>query len=336
MDQIQNELELMAQGAATICQYATSKSDAVERWVKLFGYARAEAESKIERRREDINSTTISMEHWDMIREEKEAEGHDKESYEHSIDLLKHRQHSSQTPKSTAAVAQKRPARFLLKLEGPLQDIKTVQEAASLSCPPKIRQGSDDSGRPVRFCQIDSVARDKIINFVAGKAWAYDLTSNLLPDRTAEKNLSPTSAYPMLGIDGMLPQFRGGDHVLPRDNQYPVWYFFYGTLAQPKVLQSVCGEEQPTWNLHISYIFGGDLKTWGRKYKALVDHEGYAESKAVYGFSYLVVSEEVELALRVYETEKYEVVRCTIHLASGRRIMKGLTFKFVGDEVLEP
>lgn len=331
MEFFQEALELMAQGQATTYQDSAHESHTAERWTKLFGYTHAEAQDKIEQSRNDLNRTTITLEHWDMIRDEMEAEGHDKESYEHYLDISKRARHVSQPTSSQPTMALvKKPARFLLKLDGPFSDITIIQQAAALPHPPKIREGTDDSGRPVRFCEIDSLARDQITAFAQQNALSYNVTTNILPDRTAEKNLSPDSLHPTLGVESTLPQFRGTD-VSPHNDEYPVWYFFYGTLADPDILTAQTGVEEP--GLIPAHISGGVLKTWGGKYKALVDQRGHGKESNVAGHAFCVESENVETGLRVYETDKYEVVRCTIEM--GDRREQGLTFRFMGDDALD-
>lgn len=166
--------------------------------------------------------------------------------------------------------------------------------------------------------------------FAAQDTLSYNFTTNILPDRTAEKNLSPDSLHPTLGVESTLPQFRG-INASPHNDEYPVWYFFYGTLADPDILTLVTGVEEP--RLIPAHISGGVLKTWGGKYKALVDQRGHRKGSKVAGHAFCVESEKVELGLRVYETDKYEVVRCTIEM--GDRREKGLTFGFVGDDALD-
>lgn len=108
-------------------------------------------------------------------------------------------------------------------------------------------------------------------------------------------------------------------------NQHPVWYFFYGTLGQPDLLrlQDLLDLDFLP-GLQAAVVEGGRLESWGGKYKALVSGPPDA---IVPGWAYLVESLEHEEALRCYETEKYEVVRCTIILENGDRI-GGLTFRF--------
>lgn len=166
--------------------------------------------------------------------------------------------------------------------------------------------------------------------FAQQNALSYNFATNILPDRTAEKALSSDSLHPTLGIEATLPQFRS-TNASPRNDEYPVWYFFYGTLADPDVLTSQTGVEVP--RLIPAHISGGVLKTWGGKYKALVDQRGYGKESKVAGHAFCVESEKVETGLRVYETDKYEVVRCTIEM--GDRREQGLTFRFVGDDALD-
>lgn len=54
----------------------------------------------------------------------------------------------------------------------------------------------------------------------------------------AAKDFSADSIHPTLGKDCTMPQHRLGSDTdsLPHQSQYPVFYFFYGTLADPIVL----------------------------------------------------------------------------------------------------
>lgn len=95
-------------------------------------------------------------------------------------------------------------------------------------------------------------------------------------------------------------------------------------------------------------VAGGVVKKWRGKYNALLNCDGVEQSYAsgvdasglkimttngmtcVDGWAYLVETEEHEEALRLYETENYEIVRCTISMEDRSDVVKGLTFKFVG------
>src|SRR5271154_5944937 len=57
------------------------------RWQQLFCYTRAEAISRIEQHRSNLSRERVSDEHWEMVRCAKEADGYDREAYEHEIEL---------------------------------------------------------------------------------------------------------------------------------------------------------------------------------------------------------------------------------------------------------
>lgn len=80
----------------------------------------------------------------------------------------------------------------------------------------------------------------------------------------------------------------------------------------------------------LARIYGGQLKTWYGKYKALVDCD---VGDFVDGAAFLVESKEEEDALRYYETKNYEVVRCVTVWLEGDYVGQrayGLTFRFAG------
>ena len=79
-------------------------------------------------------------------------------------------------------------------------------------------------------------------------------------------------------------------------------------------------------DLRPACVTGGRIKTWAGKYKALVDDDS-ASASACIGWAYEVQCPEHEEALRIYETERYQVVRCTIEM--WEQSVGGLTFRFV-------
>ena len=76
--------------------------------------------------------------------------------------------------------------------------------------------------------------------------------------------------------------------------------------------------------LHPASVSNGILKTWGGKYKALVDA---GNGHTITGLAYEVLNAEHEEALRIYETSQYELLRCTIKFDDGHTT-PGLTFRF--------
>jgi hypothetical protein len=114
--------------------------------------------------------------------------------------------------------------------------------------------------------------------------------------------------------------------------KYPVHYFFYGTLADParlKRLFSLPASEIPS--LRPATLFHGRIRTWARKYRALIDEQ----DAMVNGFAYLCESADQEAALRLYEGDNYEVVAAKL-LIDAKEVL-GRTFRFAGfdDELTE-
>jgi len=226
------------------------------------------------------------------------------------------------------------------------------------------------------FCLIDGHPKAKLLqasyspsnkSTIAGFRPIFIKTAQM-----ARKELSPHSLYPTLGIDTTPPQFRPQppsvlsqgnqpDFSKSSQNECPVWYFFYGTLADSNVLARVLGldGDGSASPAEISYRkarlrsgtcvgnAGWRLTTWGGKYKALVDFSspsmasGEENGKSVEGSAYLVKTREEEDALRYYETDRYEAVRCGIELLDGLRgdggeqehepeRVNGLSFRIIG------
>ncbi|KAF3063505.1 hypothetical protein GL218_01826 [Daldinia childiae] len=322
-----DELESMAQVAIQQPQQLDEiDSDDIKRWQSLFGYTHAQAIQKIQEHRADLSRVLVTDSHWDIVRAEKEAEGYDKEAYEHSHSLMASLTSNSR-PQKIPIPNKTRPSVYLLKLEGPLDNVFQVQSVAGLDIAPQEHKGTDDSGEPTSFCKVDADTKQKLLDFIADQGSIFQPT--FIRYSRADKDLSTKSAYPTLGIDTTMPQHRlcsnDDPKLVPAQNQYPVWYFFYGTLADPSVLKRLLNI-----NIDPSYcpasVVGGVLKTWGGKYKALVDAPN---NKAVQGQAFLVKDQEQEECLQLYETDKYDVVRCEIQLR-GKKV-KGLTFRFIGD-----
>lgn len=257
-------------------------------------------------------------------------------TYEHAaamVGLTKHANKPSSTQQAILSPAKAR-AIYLLKLDSPLATPAKVQIAANLPAIPELYQGTSNEGGSL-FCKVDGRTKLAIENWLSTQN-GLELRVLFVPIGAAYKELSPNSLYPTLGKDFTLPQFRPQDAQLlttepsfgRTQDQYPVWYFFYGTLASIPTLHSLLSlskEEVPS--LHKAKVQGGRMKTWGMgKYNALVDGP---ETKYVRGSAYLVRSEEHEDRLRKYETEAYEVVRCLIEIDDT--IVQGCTFRFIGE-----
>ncbi|KAI1615620.1 hypothetical protein EDD37DRAFT_497627 [Exophiala viscosa] len=295
----------------------------VERWQVLFGLSRPEAAQAIEAHRNDFTKTRVSDELWEAVRPNKEPEGFDREAYEYSIT-----QKRVINTKATTATIES--GTFIVQLGGPLNCAGAIQEAAQLNAPPQLATGVGEHGQ-TQFCEIDVLAKSMLV------AWLAEHHPSFRPIivrlAKAKKDLCSRTLAPMLGVDSTLPQHRAvADSFtpLPRQNDYPVWYFFYGTLADPQVLTQHLGLEEKQPSFLPAHVCGGQVRTWAGKYKALVDAP---MENQVFGSAFLVTSREQEEALRFYETDKYDVVRCRI--VTEDDTLDGLTFRFNGTEGLE-
>ncbi|KAK0639869.1 hypothetical protein B0T16DRAFT_423850 [Cercophora newfieldiana] len=332
---IMDELESMAQFATDRDAEPGELDDtSIQRWQTLFGYSYPEAAEKLEAHRLDVCRNPISQAHWDMVRLEKEAQGYDKEAYEHACQALaSDSQARHEQPSARAASAGKAPSSYLLKMEGPLHDLDVIRATGCLSDQDagrlKLIAGTDDLGLPANFCILDEITKHNL------EAWFGAVRSTFarptfIRYSMAEKALSSFSCHPTLGVDATLPQNRlvsNSSLPSPMQDEYPVWYFFYGTLADPAVLgrQFQRGEDAEPLTYRPASITGGTLTKWGAKYLALVDACG---ESTVEGSAFLVHTREQEDALRGYETDRYHVVRCKIRMLDDKTLIKGLTFRF--------
>lgn len=254
-------------------------------------------------------------------------------TYEQAASLLNATKSTSKTSTQQTMLtpAQARTI-YLLKLDGPLSTPAKVQTAASLPTLPESHVGSSDDGTSI-FCKVDGLAKLAIENWLS--THNNEFRPLFVPFGRAYKELSSSSLYPTLGIDTTLPQFRPQDaHLLDSapcfgtaPGQFPIWYFFYGTLASTARLCSLLSlPENEVPVLCEASVRRGKMETWGNgKYNALVDGE---ESSRITGSAYQVTCEEHEDALRKYETAAYEVVKCEIEM-DGKTV-QGCTFRFAG------
>ncbi|KAI1171450.1 hypothetical protein F4777DRAFT_52257 [Nemania sp. FL0916] len=307
-----DELESLADAAMQ--QLEQPEHDDIKRWQNLFGFTYSQALKEILDHRLNLARPTVSESHWEMVRAEKEAVGYNKEAYEFSSTF--------KAPSSSEAHAVDSNRRYLLRLEDPLDNLAAVKAAAQLNEDPQVYYGTDDDEKPATFCIVSAAAKTNILAYLSGIKSCFQPT--FVPYSVASKELSLTSAYPTLGINATLPHHRPSSledpRLFPSQQEYPVWYFFYGTLADPAVLGRLLGIEPSYKDAH---VFGGSLITWGGKYNGLVNKP----KGCVHGSAFLVKDKEQEEILQCYETSNYEVVRCEIHTAD--ETIRGLTFRFI-------
>lgn len=234
---------------------------------------------------------------------------------------------------STCPVRRRRrvQATYLLRLEHPLVTPWDVANVLGLSRVPELETGYGEDGE-ANFCRLSQSSIDTL------DSW----TANHYPRKMFIKIRlgiahKDSLELPILGRDPTLPHHRPSMHYTPLksrvypEHEYPVYYFFYGTLASPSRLSRLFGiPSSQLSRLEAASLLDGQIRTWAGRYRALVDSPGVQ----VEGFVYSVLSVDQEDALRVYEGDSYEVVIARIIL-KGTEI-KGRTFRFSGfeDELL--
>ncbi|EEP76125.1 predicted protein [Uncinocarpus reesii 1704] len=139
-----------------------------------------------------------------------------------------------------------------------------------------------------------------------------------------ETDLSPYEV--MLASADYFTNPEGAAHPLPPE--YPVYYFFYGTLTAPVTIKRILDlAEEP--KVRKAQIIGYALGKWG-DYPALIDGE---QGQVVSGAAYLVESEEQAEKLAYYETNAYKVAPCWIFFTDNGTPAEasGKTFEYAGD-----
>ena len=328
------ELELMAQAASALQKNEEDMETTVTRWQTLFGYSASTAEFKIKDHQKNALNFAIFDDHWFIVRERMEAEGHDRESYEQfynyrqaTRDVINNQNLSMKGMRMLRALG------FLIKLEEPFINVKSIIQAAGLSldASTEVIPATDFFGEPCSFYRINMMDKLAIEEWLEKHPQPEFFSPTYVWD-SARKDLSSTFLYPTLGLDTTLPQYRPESDKTyrqtprPSQNEYPVWYFFYGTLLDKAILARLFGSD-----FHAPYceakIRGGIVKTMG-KYNALVDDE--SGTNVVHGKAMRIQTREHEERLRAYETNVYEVVRCNIQVGPNEFI-NGLTFRFIAD-----
>lgn len=242
---------------------------------------------------------------------------------------------SRHKPPTVAIMKPTKPEKYIFKLGGPLHSIEAIEAAGCLSEQDRavsVVHRTDDVGQPADFCVVSSSTKERILSRLDSTKSPFKPV--FVRYTQAEKALSSTSHFPTLGIDTTLPQHRLIPVATPSpvQNKYPVWYFLYGTLTDPAILARLIGgtESGTATQYRPAKIQRGRVATWGGKYSALVDAP--ADAPHIQGSAFLVETPAQEDALRCYETDKYEVVRCEIEMLDDGTVVKGLTFRFVGED----
>ncbi|KAF2188331.1 hypothetical protein K469DRAFT_703839 [Zopfia rhizophila CBS 207.26] len=233
------------------------------------------------------------------------------------------------SPSSTRPARRRRrvQATYLLRLEHPLLAPRDVANILGLSRVPQLETGSGEDGE-ARFCRLSQSSIDALDSWTA-KHYPRKMFTKIRLGIAHKDSLK----LPILGRDPTLPHHRPSVPTSPvkkriyPEYEYPVYYFFYGTLASPSRLSLLFGiPSSQLPRFEAAPLLDGQIRTWAGKYRALVDSPG----GKVEGCVYPVMSVDQEDALRVYEGDSYEVVGARVVL-EGRE-MEGRTFRFSGFE----
>lgn len=317
MDFLMEELERMGANAIDGFEDEPSEAD-IKRWQALFSMTHEDAEHSIKTYRADIHRQRFLDELWLELKASKEAQGFDRESCEYAL-FCRSKVNSAGAPTtaSTHPSSSNNVLRGLI-LGGPLNTPEDVQNIAGFT-PTVVTAESEESERS--FCYVTTDQEHRIRQGLNDRGISFKpcfITINI-----AAKDFS---TLPTLGVDDTtMPQNRlNSIEDLLEQQRFPVLYFFYGTLAQPKVLKRVLElqDELNSSSLKPAYILGGKITSLGQ-YRALVN----SSNSRVDGHAFMVQSEDQERALRLYETNMYEVVRCDIILRGESVPVKGLTFR---------
>ncbi|KAM3511634.1 hypothetical protein MY11210_004718 [Beauveria gryllotalpidicola] len=292
-----------------------------EHWMTTFSLTRAETIDEITKWRLDYSRDSLFQSAWDTIKESDAASGFTKESYEFSLTR-------GRTLKQNHATGTDDTGMYLLRMEEPLPTLTTIQELLNTD-QIEVVSGIDDEGKSVRFAYMTAPMKRLLESNLALSDTIY-FRPSFIRVSIAKKDISDNSRYPTLGIDSILPQYRAPSATYcfqPLQNEYPVRYFFYGTLADRAVLARVIGvSDADSIRYEPAVLSRAVLTSWAGKYRGVVDG---GPDDIVEGVVYWVKSREEEEALRIYETAKYEVVRCSIHLEEEVDVCMGLTFRLI-------
>ena len=332
---IMDALSVLNDMAANILPPTNISSSEAERWRLLFNLRTfSDAESAIESHRTDLTRTRVGDELWQTLQhtlEPVERDGKmvywDKEAYEFYLGMQ--RSGVSQTANEDRGEGRNSSGTWLITLTWPLDDVAVVERLLERKVKVRNATSVEREQREDMFVEVDGGERRLLQQWARTEGRGKELVCVKI--NKAKKELSSVSRAPFLGIDASLPQWRLNEReaLWPKQDDYPVFYFFYGTLMEEEVLKKHLALQHVDTLRYASYarVRRGKLNSWAGKYKALVDGE---PQDMVEGTAFLMQDEEQEDAVRVFETEAYEVVRCEIEMQCGVKVA-GLTFRFAGD-----
>jgi hypothetical protein len=310
----------------------------IQRWQKLFRYTRYEASRALIWQFTNRLWVTLSDHKWELVRTLPEAAYHDQESYSHLLVRRRLREKAKQRIKHDKKKDAKKyeNLRCVVGLSPILPTLKVVASYAKLRTTPKFLPkpfpGSLIAAHATTPRSV--VLRASAMQIVFADRWPW-IQATFRVVTLAEKDLSTVSIAPTLGRNATLPHLRlGSASTIPRpaQNEYPVWYFFYGLLGNSNTLAHLL--EIPAPGLRVARVTGG-ITVSSRNQRAMFDG---SEDDKVEGWAYQVMTREDEDILRIFARMCNEVVRCRIRFRGEGKAwdggeVDGLTFRHRDDMV---
>jgi hypothetical protein len=211
-----DELERLTNNAnASVTQstgFGPTSTD-VKRWTNLFNYNDLEARCLIQHHRDDVIRNRISDAHWDLVREEREALGYDREAYEHVLQIsdIFLEQAVAVPGKPGGINAQPGESVQIIRIGGILKDAEMVKEIGGLDEVPHVMEVISEEGIPARLCCVPVEAKRRI------KEW---LVMQRVPKQVVRKQPSSDhSAHPAplrAAFDFTDEELKGVDETLPQ------------------------------------------------------------------------------------------------------------------------
>lgn len=133
--------------------------ETILRWQQLFGYTYADAVDMIDKHRGNLSRKRVNDEHWEIVREEKEAQGYDREAYEHELGIGRRRVKPSQA-KAEKGKSDTRE-RHIVKLEEDLT-AEMIRGVSGANESLEDVEGSGEDG-DARFCVVDSCMKQVLL-----------------------------------------------------------------------------------------------------------------------------------------------------------------------------
>ncbi|OCK86126.1 hypothetical protein K432DRAFT_285240, partial [Lepidopterella palustris CBS 459.81] len=157
-----NRLATAATSTSSLLASSPPSPATLTRWATLFAYTRTDAWHAIQAHRDDLTRPRISDSHWSLVRAAAEANGYDRESYEHLLQLPEVlRAQSAVVPGKDGGTI------FLIPLRGWLGSQEVVREICG-GVMPKVVEGENGMGMGL-FCLVDRGMKERIERWLVQK-----------------------------------------------------------------------------------------------------------------------------------------------------------------------